>query len=51
MFQDSFLASVALNSEKIAIYSCKTSAFPITTLDCSVSDNTKCFICTYTLPE
>lgn len=32
---NSFLASVALNSEKIAIYSCKTSAFPITTLDCS----------------
>lgn len=32
---NTFLASVALNSEKIAIYSCKTSAFPITTLDCA----------------
>ncbi|XP_062617697.1 protein NEDD1-like [Saccostrea cucullata] len=31
---NTFLASVAVNSEKIAIYSCKTSAFPITTLDC-----------------
>ncbi|XP_061187715.1 protein NEDD1-like isoform X2 [Saccostrea echinata] len=31
---NTFLASVAVNSDKIAIYSCKTSAFPITTLDC-----------------
>ncbi|XP_048738693.2 protein NEDD1-like isoform X2 [Ostrea edulis] len=32
---NTFLASVAVNSDKISIYSCKASGFPIATLECS----------------